>query len=86
MAENKGCLFTEDDWKVWEDIDQRTKERSTSYVSGKYGNTYVYARCIFCGKKVVGYLITKHLDQEHRDKFTSWEEERVIMEKCFKNV
>ena len=76
------CLFTENDWLVWEEIDKRKKGRSINFKSGQSSNNYYYGKCVFCGKRIVSYLIIKHLEREHKDKFWTWKELSKIRDEC----
>jgi len=76
------CLFTKDDWKVWEKIDKRSKGRSPKFKSGKYSNKYEYGKCKFCNKKIVSYMIIKHLEQDHNNEFTTWDELSKLRDNC----
>lgn len=83
--ENRGCLFTKEDWDRFYEIEARTKSRS-GFVAGKMTRKYPRHQCVICKKVMANYHLSKHIQREHRKEigWTGWDGVLKIMKRCKK--
>ena len=82
IMENKGCLFTKEDWDRYYEIQSRTKSRN-GFVAGRMTRKYPRYKCIFCKKIMANYHLSNHIQRDHRDKIGySWDNTLKAIKRC----
>jgi len=72
MKNDKSCLFTKDDWLIWEKLETIQKIRDlgkiTSYHKFRTKNI-VSLKCLICGFFDDRHIVEDHFDKQHSKEF-----------------
>jgi len=72
MKNDKSCLFTKEDWLIWEKLETIQKIRNLGKIKLYYKfrrEHILHLKCLFCGFYEDRYIVEDHFDKEHSKKF-----------------